>query len=378
MLSIYVDDIVITGDDIIYRDSTRKSLKEAYVMSDLGEISQILGMIITRDRPNRSLRISHGTYIRALMERFDVSDVTYNYATPADDDTYTQYLEAVFRQDQRTHTSYDYRGVIGCLVYLANSTRPDIANITRFLSGFVTTWTDIHVKFAQRVLKYLYLTADIGIHYSFPNGGVDNDGIEITAGTSSLSSSALVKQLKQYQLSKGALVNQLEGYADASWADNYADATSTSGFFIQWAGCLISWKSIKQKVISQSSMEAEFIAMNDCLMEIKSIVFLLEDLSKEQFGALIDSSDDKAMKLVEDAASIFINGDNTAAIMIGNQDVNTKRSRMVNTKFHLIKEAVVDKLVSFRYINTKENLADIFTKCLGKAPFLYLRNKFMV
>ena len=38
-------------------------------------------------------------------------------------------------------------------------------------------------------------------------------------------------------------------------------------------------------------------------------VFLLEDLSKEQFGALIDSSDDKAMKLVEDAASIFINGD---------------------------------------------------------------------
>jgi hypothetical protein len=221
------------------------------------------------------------------------------------------------------------------------------------------------------------LTADIGIHYSFPNGGVDN-GIEITAGTSSLSSSALAEQLSKYQLSKSALVKQLEGYSDASWADNYADATSTSGFFIQWAGCLISWKSIKQKVISQSSMEAEFIAMNDCLMEIKSIVFLLEDLSKEQFCALIDSSDDKAMKLVEDAASIFINGDNTAAIMIGNQDVNTKRSRMVNTKFHLIKEAVVDKLVSFRYINTKENLADIFTKCLGKAPFLYLRNKFMV
>jgi hypothetical protein len=124
-------------------------------------------------------------------------------------------------------------------------------------------------------------------------------------------------------------------------------------------------------------MEAEFIAMNHCLIEIKHLVFLLEDLCNESFGVLMDSSKARATGLIAEAAAIHINGDNTAAIMIGNQDVNTRRSRMVNTKFHLLKEAVVDKLVCFRYVNSKENLADIFTKCLGKAPFLYLRNKFM-
>ncbi len=360
LVSVYVDDILLTGDDVHFTESTRAALKSQYVMSDLGEVTQILGMIVTRDRAARTLKIHHAPYIQNLETLYDVSDVTYNYSTPASEDTYTQYLEAVFRGDQRTRSSYDYRAVIGCLVYLANSTRPDIANITRFLSGFVTSWTDIHVTFAQRVLKYLYSTPFLGLCYSFENGGVEP---ELTAGAGSLASSDLIRKL--------------EAYTDASWADNYADATSTSGFFIMWAGCLISWKSIKQKVISQSSMEAEFIAMNDCLIEIKHLVFLLEDLCNESFGVLMDSSKARATGLIAEAAAIHINGDNTAAIMIGNQDVNTRRSRMVNTKFHLLKEAVVNKLVSFRYVNTKENLADIFTKCLGKAPFLYLRNKFM-
>jgi hypothetical protein len=363
LVSVYVDDLVLTGNDIPFRDHVRRSLKESYALNDFGELDFILGMTIVRDRRLQSLRMHHGPYIKNLLTLFDISDVTYNFCTPAADDTYSQYLEAVFRGDTRT-LDFDYRAVVGCLVYLTNTTRPDISNITRFLSGFVSNWTDIHVSFAKRVLKYLQLTAEIGLHYSFANGGVDcNPDFDITAGVSSFS--------------KYSLVKELEAYTDASWADNYADSTSTSGLYIQWAGCLISWKSVKQKVIAHSSMESEFIAMAECVTELKRLIFLLENFSQTKYNALIDASCLEGLGYLEEAATVHINGDNTAAILVGNQDSNTKRSRMINTKFHIIKEAIVDKLVHFRYVASKENLADIFTKCLGNAPFLYLRKQFM-
>jgi hypothetical protein len=360
-LSLYVDDIVLTGNDAAYIEKVRSGLHAKYTMSADDAITMILGMNIQRDRSKRSLRIHHDVYIRDLLSRFDISDTSYPYATPAADDTYTQYIEAVFRQDARTRVDYDYRAVVGCLVYLANTTRPDIANITRFLSGFVTSWTDIHCLFAQRVLKYLSLTPSLGLHYCFDGADETKFG-DVVGGVS---------------FGQDALVKDLEAYTDASWADNYSDATSTSGSYVTWSGCLLAWKSVKQRVIATSSMESEFIAMNECLSEIKSLVFLLENLSSTHFRATMDSASQDTIDLVREAARIHVKGDNMAAIKIGNQDVNTKRSRMVNVKFHLLKEAVVDKLIDFRYVCSKENIADIFTKCLSKAPFLYLRSKFM-
>jgi hypothetical protein len=124
-------------------------------------------------------------------------------------------------------------------------------------------------------------------------------------------------------------------------------------------------------------MESEFIAMAECVAEVKHLRYLVEELSGSIPTSLLQTCEEHGAELIEEAVAISIKGDNTAAIKIGNQDCNTKRSRMVNTKFHTIREAVENKLIHFQYVNTKENLADIFTKCLAKAPFMYLRSKFM-
>ena len=67
-------------------------------------------------------------------------------------------------------------------MYLQNCTRPDISNIVRFLSGFVTTYTDIHVIMVKKVLKYLEDTADLGLKYRTHDGcfrsHVDSFGID--------------------------------------------------------------------------------------------------------------------------------------------------------------------------------------------------------
>lgn len=51
--------------------------------------------------------------------------------------------------------NYEYRNLIGCLMYIAVCTRPDIAHAVNFLSQFNDCFNDTHWKAAKRVLRYL-------------------------------------------------------------------------------------------------------------------------------------------------------------------------------------------------------------------------------
>ena len=143
-LAIYVDDIIITGNAKSLIESTKAKLKERFTCSDLGEAHQLLGMVIERDRMKRRMKIHQSPYIRRMLADYPVSEGLYDFKTPAAETTNSQYVEAVFNGDVRSFVDFDYRGVVGCLMYLANTSRPDISNITRFLAQHVTDWTDIH------------------------------------------------------------------------------------------------------------------------------------------------------------------------------------------------------------------------------------------
>ena len=55
-----------------------------------------------------------------------------------------------------------------------------------------------------------------------------------------------------------------ERYSDANWISNVKDSKSQSGYIFTLGGVTISWKSSKQTVISKSTMESEFIALDKC------------------------------------------------------------------------------------------------------------------
>ena len=79
--------------------------------------------------------------------------------------------------------------------------------------------------------------------------------------------------------------------------------------------------------------------------------------------------------IVNEAVTLY--GDNKAAICVGNATAATKRSRIINVKFHTVKNAVYDKLIKLKYVKSEDNLADMFTKCLGGPTFSRLRNQLM-
>ena len=73
-LVLYVDDILLIGNDIPMLESVKGWLKECFSMKDLGEAEYILGIKIYRDRSKRLLGLSQGTYVDKILDRFNMQN----------------------------------------------------------------------------------------------------------------------------------------------------------------------------------------------------------------------------------------------------------------------------------------------------------------
>ncbi|GJS89932.1 hypothetical protein Tco_0772568 [Tanacetum coccineum] len=67
--------------------------------------------------------------------------------------------------------------------------------------------------------------------------------------------------------------------------------------------------------------------------------------------------------------------DNKSAISLCCNNVQHSRSKHIDIRFHFIKEQVENRVVELYFVNTEYQLADIFTKALGRERFEFLINK---
>jgi len=72
-LVLYVDDILLIGNDKPMLEATKEWLGSQFSMKDLGEAAYILGIKIHRDRPKKLLGLSQATYLDKVLERFNMS-----------------------------------------------------------------------------------------------------------------------------------------------------------------------------------------------------------------------------------------------------------------------------------------------------------------
>ena len=73
--------------------------------------------------------------------------------------------------------------------------------------------------------------------------------------------------------------------------------------------------------------------------------------------------------------SIVINCDNTSDINISKNPIMHSKTKHIPIKYHFTRDQVSQKVVKLEYINTKEQIVDIFTKPLPKQGFEHLRHK---
>ena len=71
-LVMYVDDILLIGNDVSILKSIKIWLSKNFSMKDLGEATYIFGIKIYRDRSKRLLGLSQSTYIDKMLKRFSM------------------------------------------------------------------------------------------------------------------------------------------------------------------------------------------------------------------------------------------------------------------------------------------------------------------
>ncbi|CAL8085699.1 unnamed protein product [Prunus armeniaca] len=312
IVSIYVDDIVYTGNNQDMLDEFKEDMKEKYEMSDLGLLHHFLGMGVIQTES--SIFIHQKKYASSLLDKFGLKECK-SVSIPL------VATEKLSKEDGSGAANEEkYRKLVGSLLYLT-ATRPDVMYAASLLARYMHGPSNKHYGIAKRVLRYIKGTLDYGLHYMKGKKAV------------------------------------LVGFYDSDWGGSLDDSKSTSGYAFSFGSGVFSWASMKQNCVSLSTAEAEYISAAEATTQAIWLRFVLED-----FGEL-------------QAEATPLQCDNTSAISITKNPVFHQRTKHIDRRYHFIKNALQQGFVDLVYCPTKEQVADIFTKALPKERFNYLIDK---
>ncbi|KAK9074370.1 hypothetical protein SSX86_006968 [Deinandra increscens subsp. villosa] len=309
-LLVYVDDLILTGNQEDTIATFITKLHHEFAIKDLGNLSYFLGLEVISN--TSGLFLSQTRYARDILERAKMLDAK-PMATPlASNITFTT-------SGQPFEDPTLYRSLVGALQYLT-ITRPDISYAVNQVSQFLQAPTIAHFQSVKRILRYIKGTLDFGLTFS-----------------RSKSSNIL-------------------GYSDADWARCIETRRSTYGYSIYLGGNLVSWSAKKQPTVARSSCESEYRAMASTAAEIVWVTHLLRELHA----------------LPPNRPTILC--DNQSALFMSQNPVAHKRAKHIDLDYHFVRELVLSGQLYTKFVPTKLQVADIFTKSLSKPQFELFRS----
>nr|GEW39386.1 copia-type Pol polyprotein [Tanacetum cinerariifolium] len=148
----------------------------------------------------------------------------------------------------------------------------------------------------------------------------------------------------------------LTAFADADHAGCQDTRRSTSDSLQFLGERLISWSLKRQKSAAISSTEAEYIALSRCCAKI---LWMRSQFTDYGLGF----------------NKIPMYCDNKSAIALCCNNVQQSRSKHINIRYHFIEEQVENGVIKLYFVNMEYQLADPFTKALGRDRIEFLINK---
>ncbi|KAJ1590562.1 hypothetical protein NDA11_000782 [Ustilago hordei] len=310
---IYVDDTLVIAPRLETVLEVKKQIGQRWKMEDSGEVSHFLGIKISRDRAMRTMTIGQSGYIDQVLAKH-LDKRTKPTMVPMQSIPEGTLVASAAQQKE-------YPVIVGKLLWVANSTRPDLSLTVGVLARHMREPSQEHYQAAQRVLRYLESTRQVGLVYR-----------------ASESQEPLV------------------AHSDANWA---SDATiqrrSTSGSVALVYGNPVAWKSATQKCVSLSAVEAEFIAATEATREVLFLKQLLRSIG-----------------IATGTPTVY--SDNTGCIQVSKDPAQHWKLKHIDTKYHFVRNNVQEGRVQIKYVDTTRNLADVLTKPIGRQAMQQARS----
>jgi hypothetical protein len=307
IIALYVDDFNLVGppgSPDIQKD--KEVLKRKYQMTDLGEVSWILGIHVTRNMEEGWISLSQEKYLEEVLERFDMANLR-PISTPSLANHH------LVRLPSPEVDAKHFQSALGALMYLMLGTRPDIAYTVAALGRHAANPGVEHQHALERLFRYLRGTSGYKLVYQ-----------------------------------RGANGDDLVGYVDADWGSDVNDRKSTSGYVFKLAGGAISWSSKKQGCVALSSTEAEYVAGAHAAKEAIWLGRL--------FAGLQQPSTFPIPLLI----------DNQSAIAIAKNPEFHDRTKHIDIRYHFLRHKVESGELTLDYLSTNDQPADVLTKGLSR------------
>ena len=227
-----------------------------------------------------------------------------------------------------------FQAMVGCLNYLEQGTRFDLAFPVAQLTRVMGAPNLSHVGFVKHVYRYLAGTRNLGITYDVPHSVVT-------------------------QASLDGFNYPLSTYVDASLGSEHTKGKSPTGVIVCHFGSPIMWTSHLQSVVALSTMESEMMATSTGTQ--------LTLFARNVFAEL--------GCVQHDPTKVW--SDNLSNILCIKNQSSTPRSRHIDLRFHFISEQVSRGAVDILHIPGDSNPADLLTKLLPQPRFHFYRNALM-
>ncbi len=311
IVQVYVDDIIFGSTNEKMCEDFSHLMQSEFEMSMMGELRYFLGLQIKQE--THGIFICQEKYIKDLLKKYKMNEAKL-MATP-------MHPSSFLDKDEKGKivSEKEYRGMIGSLLYLTAS-RPDIVFAVGLCARFQVSPRESHLTAVKRIFRYLVGTTNIGLWYSKDS------------------------------------IFDLTAFCDADYAGDKIERKSTSGACQFLGKALISWSCRKQNTIALSTTEAEYVSAASCCSQILWIKNQLEDYSIRY-------------------TNVPIFCDNTSAINLSKNPIQHSRSKHIEIKHHFIRDHINKKDFELIFVDTENQLADIFTKPLVEDRFNLLKIK---
>jgi hypothetical protein len=329
----YVDDAILIAKDQKTIDKVLAGLRAERLDYDhLGDLASYLGVKIEK-HIDGSLELKQPHLTKTIIQAIGLED-SNSKTTPATT-TLGKHLDSPPFDE-----SFNYRSVIGMLLYLGNNSRPDCSFAIHQCARFSANPREPHGEAVKRIGRYLRGSADRGV------------------------------------ILKPSTNLNLDLYPDADFAgiwgiekpDDPSCVRSRTGFIITLGSAPITWASRMQTEIALSTMEAEYIACSTAMRVLIPLRHRLIDVCKW-------------LELRAPSAAIVstVWEDNNAALLLATSDPPqmTLRSKHIAIKYHWFRSQLQKGVIQMRHINSSDQLADILTKALTKDKFTAARQLVM-